>query len=81
LCYWWSPRQGKDLDNLALIVLPVVQHVLNPPMITSYEVIELARTPGDPPEGHLRLALGDGRRPYITWKRAADYVERHMERW
>jgi hypothetical protein len=75
-----APWQGKDLDNLALVVLPAVQQVLDPPTIASYEVIELARTPGDPPEGHLRLALGDGLIPCSTWERATDYVERHIER-
>jgi hypothetical protein len=74
-----TPRQGKDLDNLALVVLPVVQRLLNPPAITSYEVIELARAPGDPPEGHLRLALGDGLCPDSRWGRATDYVGQNLE--
>ncbi|MEU4806585.1 hypothetical protein [Actinosynnema sp. NPDC023587] len=74
------PEQGKDLDNLALAVLPTVHRVLQPPAITSYEVIELVRTPGDPPEGHLRLALGNGFRPRSTWERVTDYLEQQMER-
>ncbi len=72
--------QGKDLDNLALVVLPVVQQVLNSPMIRSYEVIELARTTSDPPEGHLRIVFGDGAHPRSTWERATQFVERIMER-
>jgi hypothetical protein len=73
------PHQGKDLDNLALLVLPTVEQVLHAPVITSFEVIELARTPTDPPAGLLRLALGDGHGPVSTWKRVTDYVERHLE--
>lgn len=73
------PRQGKDLDNLALLVLPIVEQVLDQPAITSYEVIELARTPTDPPAGLLRLALGDGHGQVSTWERLTDYVERHLE--
>ena len=45
------PQQGKDkdLDNLALTTLPAVQEVLRPPALTAYEVIELKRSPTDPP--------------------------------
>ncbi|MCS7484574.1 hypothetical protein ACFFQW_46205 [Umezawaea endophytica] len=74
------PDQGKDLDNLALQVLPVVEQVLRPPSINSYEVIELTRTPVDPPAGLMRLGLGDGHDPRSTWKQVTDYVERRMER-
>jgi hypothetical protein len=73
------PRQGKDLDNLALATIPVIGEVLSAPDITAFEVIELKRTTEDPPEGHLRLALGSGSWPKSTWQRATDYVERCME--
>ena len=84
------PRQGKDLDNIALTVLPLAYQVLRPHIepylfapthpdeppdprkeealhrlrsvnansVTAYQVIELPRSPDDPPEGVLRLALG-----------------------
>lgn len=73
------PSQGKDLDNVALAVMPAVRQAVAPGEISSYEVIELARTPGDPPEGLLRLAFGDGLNPQSTWERATDYIEEHMD--
>jgi hypothetical protein len=72
-------NQGKDLDNLALTVLPAAQNVLRPPAITSYEVIEMRRTPADPPTGYLRLALGSGSQRASTWQRLTDYVARHRQ--
>ncbi|TCN37855.1 hypothetical protein EV644_15020 [Kribbella orskensis] len=73
------PRQGKDLDNLALSVLPAVRDALNGPDITAYEVIELKRTAADPEAGLLRFALGSGSQHGSTWQRATDYVARCFE--
>lgn len=73
------PEQGKDLDNLALAVLPAVHDALNGPDITAYEVIELKRTAADPAAGLLRFALGSGSQDGSTWQRATDYVARCFE--
>lgn len=103
------PEQKKDLDNLALEILPLVHQTLRPPLtpsifrsglldsdppekqlvtkplhalhthsVAAYEVIELNRHEGDPPHGHLRLALGDGNQIRSTWSRIADHVEKAM---
>jgi hypothetical protein len=76
------PEQGKDLDNLALIVLPVLRQVLRPGIphelaITSYQVIELARQPGDPTSGYLRVVLGTENRYRSDWDWIADHVADH----
>lgn len=73
------PEQGKDLDNLALAVLPAVRDALNGPDITAYEVIELKRTAADPAAGLLRIALGSGSQDESTWQRATDYVARCID--
>jgi hypothetical protein len=73
------PQQGKDLDNLALSVLPAVHDALNGPDITAYEVIDLKRTDADPAAGLLRFALGSGSQDGSTWQRATDYVARRFE--
>jgi hypothetical protein len=73
------PEQGKDLDNLALSVLPAVHDALNGPDITAYEVIELKRTDADAAVGLLRFALGSGSQGGSTWQRATDYVARCFE--
>jgi hypothetical protein len=97
------PEQGKDLDNIALEVLPIAHDVLKPHIVpfvrapriagepddqwwaeirkrlqsvnaqsvTSYQVIELPRSPRDPPEGVLRVALG--RESNKSWWAAAGY--------
>jgi hypothetical protein len=70
----------KDLDNIALAVLPVVDDILRPPRIAAYEVIELKRSKDDPPNGYLRLALGSGSQIGSTWQRVTDYVELLLER-
>ncbi|WP_143737548.1 hypothetical protein [Microbispora sp. GKU 823] len=50
---------------------------LNANSVTAYQVIELPRTPEDPPEGLLRLALGaDSHRSW--WDQAADYVDERI---
>ncbi|PWK90971.1 hypothetical protein C8D88_101999 [Lentzea atacamensis] len=104
------PKQGKDLDNVALTLLPLLHEVLQPNLeswlmrrarrsheglsevegasrgqqsmsdrsVVAYEVIELKRGAGDPPEGHLCLALGSGSEFGSIWVRVADYVERFM---
>lgn len=52
---------------------------LNANSVIAYQVIELPRSPQDPPEGVLRLALGP-----VThrswWEHAADFVEKKLER-
>lgn len=73
------PRQGKDLDNLALSVLPAVRDAPNGPDITAYEVIELKGTAADPEAGLLRFALGSGSQHGSTWQRATDDVDRCFE--
>jgi hypothetical protein len=104
-------EQGKDLDNIALIVLPIAHEVLRPhiaPHLLSpiyggggqdpwldealarlksvnarsvrvYQVIELPRTPQDPPEGTLRLALGPHTH-WSWWHRAGTYVSSAIDR-
>lgn len=43
--------------------------------ITAYEVIELKRQQNDPPEGHLRIALGSSKPTGSTWSQIAAYTE------
>jgi hypothetical protein len=105
------PEQGKDLDNIALTVLPVAHEVLRPHIaphllapvfgdeertqwldevmarlnsvnahsIRAYQVIELPRSPQDPPEGTLRLALGLHAH-WSWWHRATDYLRTAIDR-
>jgi hypothetical protein len=47
--------------------------------VTSYQVIEMARRDGDPPEGNLILILGDGGSYSSTWSAATDYVDKTVE--
>jgi hypothetical protein len=104
------PEQGKDLDNIALTVLPIAHEVLRPHIephllapsyrdaapktwraealarlrsvnarsVRAYQVIELPRSPKDPPEGTLRLALG--RYSYGSWwEHAARYLDKEID--
>lgn len=52
---------------------------LNANSVVAYQVIELPRSPQDPPEGVLRLALGP-----VThrswWEHAANFVEKKLDR-
>jgi hypothetical protein len=75
---WFLPNRAK-IQTTLLTTIPVIRDVLSAPDITAYEVIELKRTAEDPPEGHLRFALGSGSWPESTWQRATDYVEKCME--
>ena len=52
---------------------------LNANSVTAYQVIELPRTPQDPPEGVLRLALGAVSHQ-SWWDRATDYVDKWTEK-
>lgn len=90
------PRQGKDLDNIALDILPIAHDVLRPHIdpwletpalsedsdrearirrlrslnamtVTSYQVIELQRSPDDRDGAMLRLALGLGDQYDSPW--------------
>ena len=105
------PEQGKDLDNIALTVLPIAHEVLRPHIaphllspvygdeeripwldhalarlksvnarsVRAYQVIELPRSPQDPPEGTLCLALGlYAHRSW--WHRATDYLRAAIDR-
>ncbi len=104
------PEQGKDLDNIALTVLPIAHEVLRPHIaphllsptfgdedqsperakalarlksvnalsVRAYQVIELPRSPQDPPEGTLHLALG----PPVHeswWRRASAYLGKAID--
>ncbi len=105
------PEQGKDLDNIALIALPIAHEVLRPHIaphllspvysdgerkswrddalarlksvnaqsVRAYQVIELPRSPQDPPEGTLRLALGLHRHE-SWWQRTSDYLRETIDR-
>jgi hypothetical protein len=104
------PEKGKDLDNIALTVLPIAHEVLRPHIqphvlapdppdapspwvietrkrlrslnansVAAYQVIELPRSPEDPPGGTLRLALGRHSRE-SWWNRAAGYIDEMTER-
>lgn len=105
------PEQGKDLDNIALTVLPIAHKVLRPHIaphllspvhgdeermpwlddalarlnsvnarsVRAYQVIELPRSPQDPPEGTLRLALGLYAH-HSWWHRATDYLRAAIDR-
>ena len=78
------PRQGKDLDNLALEVLPAAQEVLsmNQRSVTAYQVIELKPMSHHPPTGLLRLTLGrgdgSGHATTSPWTRAHDRTWQHF---
>lgn len=77
-------RPEKDLDNLALMVMPPLRKVFGPPTpsklaITSYQVIQLARKPSDPPAGYLRVVLGSEIRFRSDWDWIADYVDEHVD--
>ncbi|MCP2345142.1 hypothetical protein [Nonomuraea roseoviolacea] len=50
---------------------------LNANSVAAYQVIELARTPQDPPAGVLRLALGPVSHS-SWWDQAADYVDKRI---
>jgi hypothetical protein len=105
------PEQGKDLDNIALTVLPIAHEILQPHIsphplpprygdgermswrdealarlksvnarsVRAYQVIELPRSPQDPPDGTLRLALGlHAHRSW--WHRASTYLRAAADR-
>ena len=104
------PEQGKDLDNIALTVLPIAHEVLRPHIaphllypdygdeertswrddlarlksvnarsVRAYQVIELPRTPQDPPEGRLHLALGLHSHHWSWWHRASTYLRKAVD--
>lgn len=105
------PRQGKDLDNIALTALPIAHEVLRPHIsphllspsrgdgegeswrddalarlksvnarsVRAYQVIELPRSPQDPPEGTLCLALGLHAH-WSWWHRASTYLRTAVDR-
>jgi hypothetical protein len=106
------PEQGKDLDNIALTVLPIAHDILRPHIaphvlapswrddepepwrlealarlkslnaqsVRAYQVIELPRSPQDPPEGTLRLALGPHSHDGSWWERAATFLGNAIDR-
>jgi hypothetical protein len=65
-----DPRREEALRRL---------QSLNARSVTAYQVVRLPRTPEDPHEGTLRLALGRAA-PYGSWwKRVADYAGDRLE--
>jgi hypothetical protein len=65
-----DPRREEALRRL---------QSLNAQSVTAYQVVQLPRSPDDPPEGTLRLALGRAA-PYGSWwKRVADYAGDRLE--
>jgi hypothetical protein len=52
---------------------------INANSVRSYQVIELPRSPSDPPDGVLRLALGRDSR-HSWWDKAARYIDAVIER-
>jgi hypothetical protein len=65
-----DPRREEALRRL---------RSLNAQSVTAYQVVRLPRSPDDPPEGALRLALGRAA-PYGSWwKRVADYAGDRLE--
>jgi hypothetical protein len=105
------PEQGKDLDNIALIALPIAHEVLRPHIsphvlspvyrsegrmpgrddalarlksvnarsVRAYPVIELPRSPQDPPEGTLHLALGLHAH-WSWWHRVSTFLSTVIDR-
>ena len=105
------PKQGKDLDNIALTALPIAHEILRPHIephvlapswrddepepwreealarlksvnarsVRAYQVIELPRSPQDPPEGTLQLALGPHSHHGSWWDYAATYLGNAIE--
>jgi hypothetical protein len=52
---------------------------VNANSVTAYQVVELPRSPSDPPEGVFRIALGRNSRK-SWWHRTADYLDALIER-
>jgi hypothetical protein len=101
---------GKDLDNLARLIIPKVKEVFRPPStiwhahqtfavsssdsrisdwartqteihrripaiaVSRYCAIELPRVPGDPRDGEVALAFGDGQQIESLWDQIDDFV-------
>jgi hypothetical protein len=53
---------------------------VNARSVRAYQVIELPRSPQDPPEGTLRLALGPHSHRWSWWHRASDYLRTAIDR-
>jgi hypothetical protein len=104
---------GKDLDNLARLIIPKVQEVCKPPStvwhahqtfagssldprisewnrkeaelhrripavaVSRYCAIELPRVLGDPPDGEVAIAFGDGQQIDSLW----DQIDRFVDDW
>jgi hypothetical protein len=47
--------------------------------VVAYQVIELARSPDDPPDGTLSVVLGHGHNYTSTWQAAAHYVDKRLD--
>jgi hypothetical protein len=114
-----QPEQPRDLDNILLDVLPIVDEIMKPPQepwlmsameaadesdyevdpmaewrrrglrrlrsviehgVWSCQVVELARTETDPPEGVLAAILGHGENRRSLWEEAADRLDHEHER-
>jgi hypothetical protein len=80
----------KDLDNIALTLIGVVeeefglvadpQRATHPHGLSSFQVIELARTETDPPEGWVALVPGLGWNSMSYWHEAAHLNDQILER-
>jgi hypothetical protein len=46
--------------------------------VWSFQVLELARGPWDPPEGCAAIVLGHGENEKSVWNLAADYVDKAL---
>jgi hypothetical protein len=65
-----EPWRGEALDRLKSV---------NAQSVRAYQVIELPRSPQDPPEGTLQLALGPHSHHGSWWERAATYLSNAIE--
>jgi hypothetical protein len=85
---------AKDLDNLLIKVLTIMDDELRPdaetaaflgwrrsePLLWAYQVLELHRGPADPDQGTLLLIPGLGWNDDSVWTEAEDLVERRLKK-
>ena len=71
-----TPELSKALD----LRRPPSRHVPDPPVsVTSYQVIELARAPEDPPQGVLSMVLGSDQEFCSTWVAVERFVDAQLD--
>lgn len=81
------PPKQKDLDNIALDVIPAIRAAASARAggaeptadVASYQVLELHRGTHHRSEGELAVVLGHGHNFLSYWEAAADDVERCVE--